>query len=141
MPVGFIWAVALFAGLIVACGQSGEGPLDPVRIAYGSDLYQEHCASCHGEDLSGHPDWRTPDEDGFFRPPPHDSSGHTWHHADRVLMEIIRNGGELPQSRMPAFGNKLSDDDIEAILDFFKDNWGEQERAYQELVTEQDQGQ
>jgi Cytochrome c len=86
VPYHAIWAVALAVGLIAACGRNGERSLDPERIAYGSDLYQEHCASCHGEDLSGHPDWRTPDEDGFFRPPPQDSSGHTWHRPDRVLI-------------------------------------------------------
>jgi hypothetical protein len=42
---------------------------------------------------------------------------------------------------MPTFDDKLTDNDIEAILDFFKENWGPEERAYQQQVTEQDQGQ
>lgn len=41
---------------------------------------------------------------------------------------------------MPAFGDRLSEDDIRAIIGFFKDNWGPEERAYQELVSEQDPG-
>jgi mono/diheme cytochrome c family protein len=128
--------------IISACSQSeGRGEtLDPDRVAYGGELYRQHCASCHQPDLSGDPDWKTPNDDGSFPPPPHDSSGHTWHHPDRVLLEIIRTGSDFPQSRMPTFGDKLTDDDIEAILDFFKENWGPEERAYQEQVTEQDQG-
>jgi len=55
-----------------------------------------------------------------------------------VLIEIISEGSDFPQSRMPAFGDRLTDDDIEAILEFFKDNWGPDEREYQQQVTEQD---
>ena len=136
-------AAAAAVAVISACGQGGETgePLDPARVTYGGELYQQHCASCHQPDLSGDPDWKTPTDAGSFRPPPHDSSGHTWHHSDRVLLEIIRDGSDFPQSRMPTFDDKLTDDDIEAILDFFKENWGPEERAYQQQVTEQDQGQ
>lgn len=136
------WAVAAAAGLI-ACSQSGDqgqaSDADPV--AYGGELYQQHCASCHRPDLSGDPDWKMPNDDGSYPPPPHDSSGHTWHHPDRVLIEIIRNGSDFPQSRMLTFGDKLTENDIEAILDFFKEHWGPEERAYQEQVTEQDDDQ
>jgi len=136
-------AAAAAAAIISACSQGGETgePLDPDRVVHGGELYQQNCASCHQPDLSGDPDWKTPNDDGSFRPPPHDSSGHTWHHSDRVLLKIIRDGSDFPQSRMPTFGDKLTDDDIEAILDFFKENWGPEERAYQQQVTEQDQGQ
>ena len=73
---------------------------------------------------------KKPNDDSSYPPPPHDSPGHTWHHPDRVLIEIIRDGSDFPQSRMPTFGDKLTDDDIEAILEFFKDNWGSEERDY-----------
>ena len=33
--------------------------------------------------------------------PPHDSSGHTWHHSDQILLELIRGGSDFPQARMP----------------------------------------
>lgn len=71
--------------------------------------------------------------------PPHDSSGHTWHHPDRVLIEIIRDGSDFPQSRMPAFGDQLDDEDIEAILEYIKTSWGQEERDYQDQITRQDQ--
>lgn len=142
-PIRLKAAATAAVAIISACSQGGVvgEPLDPDRVAYGGERYQQHCASCHRPDLSGDPDWKTPNDDDSFRPPPHDSSGHTWHHPDRVLIEIIRDGSDFPQSRMPSFGDKLTDDDIEAILDFFKDNWGPEERAYQKQVTEQDQGQ
>ena len=110
-----------------------------VVVERGGDLYQANCASCHGTDLAGAPNWKTPNEDGSYPAPPHDSSGHTWHHSDRLLNEIIRDGSDLPQSRMPAFGDQLTDDDIEAILEFIKSSWGPQEREYQSQVTEQEE--
>jgi mono/diheme cytochrome c family protein len=136
-PIGLM-AAAAAAVAIAACSGEAATTLNPDRVAYGGELYRQHCASCHQSDLSGAPDWKTANDDGSYPPPPHDSSGHTWHHPDRVLIEIIGDGSDFPQSRMPAFGDKLSDDDIEAILEFFKSTWGPQERAFQEQVTDQD---
>jgi mono/diheme cytochrome c family protein len=56
-----------------------------------------------------------------------------------VLIEIILDGSDFPQSRMPAFGDRLADQDIEAILEFIKASWGPQEKAYQGQVTEQEE--
>ena len=132
-------AAVVSGALVSACGpDEGSVPaLDQGQVARGGELYQQHCASCHRPDLSGDPDWKTPNENGSYPPPPHDSSGHTWHHPDQVLIEIIRDGSDFPQSRMPPFGDELSEADIDAILEFFKDNWGPEERAYQRQVTEQ----
>ncbi len=113
-------------------------PLDDVLVSSGADLYEESCASCHGADLSGQSDWKSPNPDGSYPAPPHDSSGHTWHHSDVLLLEIVRDGLDLPESRMPTFGGQLSDDEILAIIEFLKSNWGEEERAFQWRVTQQD---
>ncbi len=131
-------AAVLAAAAITACA-SDTDPVSEAVVERGGELYQANCASCHRADLSGAADWKTPDEDGSYPPPPHDSSGHTWHHPDRVLIEIIRDGSDFPQSSMPAFADQLTDDDIEAIIEFIKTSWGPQEMAYQNQVTEQDQ--
>ena len=95
------------------------------RVARGVALYAQQCASCHGANLEGVPDWKKPLPDGSFPPPPHDSSGHTWHHADAVLLNIIANGGDPAyNSTMPAFKDKLSEQDMIAILDFIRSKWG-----------------
>ncbi len=112
--------------------EAGAAPeLDPERVATGEALYLQHCAACHGADLRGDPDWQIPNDDGSYRPPPQDASGHTWHHADQLLLEIIAEGSNFPESRMPTFGDKLTDDQILAILDYFKSTWGPQERSVQ----------
>ena len=50
----------------------------------------------------------------------HDNSGHTWHHADDLLLRIITQGSDFPQAKMPTFGNQLSDEEILAILEYLK---------------------
>lgn len=101
---------------------------DSVAVARGERLSREHCAACHGADLGGEPDWRAPDSEGFLPAPPHDQSGHTWHHPDEQLFMITKYGTEAMaggdyNSRMAGFGTVLSDNDILAVLAFIKSTW------------------
>ena len=75
--------------------------------------------------------------EGKLPAPPHDESGHTWHHADVLLLEIIADGGSRPTSAMPGFADVLSQDEMIAILEYIKTFWGEGERAFQKQVTQQ----
>jgi len=104
------------------------------RIELGRRLYVAHCASCHGADLQGEPDWQSPKPSGHMPAPPHDASGHTWHHSDEELFRITKFGmsSVVPnyKSDMPAFGNVLSDQEINAILAFIKSTWPKRERDY-----------
>jgi mono/diheme cytochrome c family protein len=110
--------------------------LDSARIAQGAALYAQYCAVCHGPNLEGAPDWKRTLLDGSLPPPPQDSSGHTWHHPDSLLASIISKGGDPAyNSKMPAFGDQLSADEIGVILDFIKGSWGREEREYQWWLT------
>lgn len=103
-------------------------------VARGKRVYAEYCASCHGLNLEGQPDWQTRDKDGFLPAPPHDETGHTWHHPDRQLFDITKRGlaeaANLKdyKTRMPAFGDVLTDDDIVAALSYIKSRWPEELR-------------
>ena len=118
-------------------------PGDATQVAAGEELYREHCASCHGHHLQGQPDWQKPLSNGRMPAPPHDQSGHTWHHPDRLLFDIIRDGMVPPQappgyeSDMPAFGERLSDADIAAVLAFIKSRWPQKIRDWQTEKTRQ----
>ncbi|MCR9126301.1 MAG: cytochrome c [Rhodobacteraceae bacterium] len=132
------WKIAAVAALALVGGgtwlalaQTGDalpGYRDPQVIAQGVALYDAHCAACHGADLEGQPDWRSRDADGYLPAPPHDATGHTWHHSDAVLLHITRvgsaaavGGGYL--SRMPGFSDTLTDPQIRAILSYIKSTW------------------
>ena len=110
--------------------------LNSDRVAHGATPYRQYCAECHGANLEGAPDWKRRLPDGSLPPPPHDSSGHTWHHPDSLLLSIIANGGDpADNSKMPAFKGKLHDDQITAILEFIKSKWGNQECEFQWWIT------
>lgn len=105
-------------------------PGDPKLVERGRPVYEAHCAACHGARLEGQPNWEIRLPNGRMPAPPHDASGHTWHHPDAILFGITRHGlvpGKYAppgyQSDMPAFGGKLSDEEIAAVLAFIKSNW------------------
>jgi mono/diheme cytochrome c family protein len=129
--VGLVAAAGIFAGYAFLSRDS-EGLLQPKNaslVARGEAVYAQQCASCHGADLEGQPDWQTRDAEGFMPAPPHDESGHTWHHPDRLLFDITKLGvaeaANLKgyQTRMPAFGELMSDEDILAVLSYIKSRW------------------
>ena len=106
--------------------------LVPEQVQVGQTVYAQSCASCHGANLEGKPDWQVPLADGTLPPPPHDSSGHTWHHPDELLLEIIANGGDPEyNSQMPGFKDQLSEEQMAAVLEFIKSKWERDEREYQ----------
>ncbi|MCA0871421.1 cytochrome c [Seohaeicola saemankumensis] len=112
-------------------------------LSRGAAVYIEACASCHGAKLEGQPDWRSPGPNGRLPAPPHDETGHTWHHPDDVLFSIVKEGtaavvGGGYESDMPGFGSDLSDAEIHAVLAYIKSTWPERERSYQERISQQD---
>jgi len=103
-------------------------------VALGEQLYARDCASCHGANLDGEPNWRNRRSDGRLPAPPHDETGHTWHHPDDMLFRITKDGpaamaGEGYESDMPAYGDTLSDAEIVAVLSYIKAQWPEAIRA------------
>lgn len=115
------------------------------QIALGQSVYAAKCAQCHGKQLEGQPDWQTPLANGRLPAPPHDASGHSWHHSDEMLFNVTRNGlkpyaGEGYESDMPAFAGILTDDDIRAAIAYIKSTWPEREREYQQRLTERSKG-
>lgn len=130
--------------LLAAVASSATAQPSP-DIERGAAVYAETCASCHGESLEGQPDWRSMLPSGRMPAPPHDATGHTWHHGDAILFRIVREGvaaivGGKYESDMPGFAGVLSDDEIRDALGYIKSAWPERERAYQAEVSASEQG-
>ena len=101
---------------------------DAALVARGQGIYAEHCASCHGARLQGQPNWRQRRPDGRLPAPPHDETGHTWHHADMQLFQITKFGtaaiaGPDYKTDMAGFSEALSDAEIWAVLAYIKSRW------------------
>ncbi|MEO6298877.1 MAG: c-type cytochrome [Paracoccaceae bacterium] len=140
------------AGLLCATVQRGAAttkpasspylasPPSPETIALGTELYGKYCASCHGVNLEGQPDWKRRLSSGKMPAPPHDASGHTWHHSDQDLFRIVKEGvavivGNGYESDMLAFGPVLSDDEIWATLAYIESTWPARQRTAQHELT------
>ncbi|UTW52512.1 cytochrome c [bacterium SCSIO 12827] len=130
-------AAAVGAVSLPVAAQAPEGQ----RLAQGHEIYQTHCASCHGKNLEGQPEWQIRRPDGRLPAPPHDRTGHTWHHPDDQLFRMTKFGIVPPlapkgyESDMPAFGDILTDDEIWSILDFIKSTWPDRFQRRQKDVT------
>lgn len=137
----FTMGVAIYA--YQSAGSSGVAdPNDLKQVALGKQVYANSCASCHGVNLQGEtPDWKSTKEDGTLPAPPHDGSGHTWHHADQLLFSYTKEGGQanVPDgftSGMPAFKEQHTDEEIWAVLAFIKTSWSQKQRLKQQRMSE-----
>lgn len=131
---GLVLGAGIAAGAVwVMVGNSssvsaGAQYLDAAVVAQGAGLYADNCASCHGAKLRGQANWKSPDADGYLPAPPHDETGHTWHHPTAQLFEITKFGteqlvGGSYKSRMAGYSGVLSDDEINAVLAYIKSTW------------------
>ena len=137
-----VGGAALFGAVLYAFSNvSGETDRvvlrydDPATIALGTSVYEANCASCHGADLEGQANWRSPGEDGRLPAPPHDETGHTWHHDGDTLFRLTKYGvGALINdsdyaANMPIYECVLSDEEIIAVLSYIKSTWPQDIRA------------
>ena len=125
--------VILMIGLVVLNVRSSmrTSPSDTTnmeQVELGRQVYRTRCASCHGANLEGQPNWQQELPTGGRPAPPHDATGHTWHHDDQSLFTTVKYGGQATsppgyKNNMPAFGESLSDMEIWAVLAFIKSTW------------------
>lgn len=139
-------AIVLSAGL-AGCGERAAAPVrlqpdDRAVLELGRKVYAAQCASCHGARLEGQPNWQQRDAQGLMPAPPHDASGHTWHHTDELLFRITKHGvakaANLKDyvSAMPAFEGTLSDAEIVAALSWIKSQWPAEIRRKHDALNE-----
>ena len=103
-------------------------PGDKTLVSLGQEIYAQNCASCHGVKLEGKPNWRRRDANGYLPAPPHDKTGHTWHHPDDYLFSMTKYGiekmiGKKYPNNMPVYEAQLTDGQIIAVLSYIKSTW------------------
>jgi mono/diheme cytochrome c family protein len=116
-------------------------------VIVGETLYGKNCAACHGANLEGQPDWRSSGDDGKLRAPPHDISGHTWHHGDSLIFRYTKLGGKEAMAQqgmdfdsgMPGFRDVLSDAEIWNIIGYIKSTWPKRMQDMQAERTKSEQ--
>jgi mono/diheme cytochrome c family protein len=129
MPIRIAVALTILAVTSALAAAQGFLPWNDRAVTrQGAAIYAEHCAACHGAKLEGEADWRTPKPNGRMPAPPHDATGHTWHHADALLFALTARGvadvvGRGYESDMPGFAGVLTDAEIIAVLAYIKSTW------------------
>lgn len=141
-----IGAAAILYSVIRGSGPAFIDPADQSLVMQGKAIYANNCAACHGESLQGQPNWRERMLNGKLPAPPHDKTGHTWHHPDAMLVDMVKNGlvpGKTAPpgyvSDMPAYRDILSDQEIIAVLTYIKSTWPPKVLEAQKEVTLQQQ--
>ena len=115
-------------------------PEDKAIILLGKNIYAQNCASCHGINLEGQKDWMSRLPNGMMPAPPHDVTGHTWHHADNYLFLITKYGfeeilGEKYPNNMPKYKDILSDKEIIAALSYIKSTWSSKTQKIHDQIN------
>ncbi|MEH2611144.1 mono/diheme cytochrome c family protein [Bradyrhizobium sp. AZCC 1693] len=128
--------IGVASSAAVARAATGPPPLDPDLVKSGHEIYRQHCASCHGANAQGAPNWQERDEHGELPAPPHNAEGHTWRHSDAELYMMVSKGWRDPFNKterltMPAFGDTLSPDQIRAAIAYLKTLWTPEEIQFQ----------
>ena len=101
-----------------------------LMIARGKIVYESNCVSCHQVNLVGAENWKVVDKDGHRKAPPLNGTGHTWHHDDASLHNIIKYGlakiVKNYEGKMIGFGDKINDKQIDSVLSYIKSHWEDQ---------------
>ena len=99
---------------------------EPVSVVRGAQLFGERCASCHGPEGQGHPDWQRPSDGVFAAAPPLNGTGNDWKKSRAELAAIIKSGVRRKSDKviiMPSMQGKLNERDIDDILNWLQSLW------------------
>lgn len=95
-----------------------DAAADPASMT-GAQLYREACAACHGEDGTGQPEFVV----GFdMELPDFTDCSFATREPDADWFAVTHEGGPVRgfHRMMPAFGDALTDDEIQRTLDYIR---------------------
>ena len=105
----------------------------------GHQLYMSNCSTCHGAQGEG----QNPNSpkgginaNGTYIAPSLNGAGHTWHHSNEVLFKTVKEGSIASDSPMRGFGDRLSDEKIVTVIQYFKSLWPEKIRTHHAMLIQ-----
>lgn len=125
----FLGFLILSSGLLVACGAASATPIPtatPDPVTQGREVFLRVCAECHGQN------------EGYaneLSAPALDASEHAWHHPDQQIYDWIVNGKLGIGREMPALGDQLTGEEIEAVIAYLHTLWTPEQLEAQQGIT------
>ena len=127
----FIVGSWLLAGCDLASTPLPTAPPGPTPTAdlvtQGGEVYLRVCAECHGQNGEGYAN--------ELAAPALDYSEHAWHHPDQQIRDWIKNGKLGLGQEMPALGDQLSAEEIEAVIAYLHTLWTPEQLETQQDIT------
>lgn len=121
------WVLLLGGALLLgACTSFSRSDLAQAEL--GSAVYAQRCQVCHGDAATG--------KGAIPTAPTHGFEGHTWHHADGQIVQIVTGEFQYPGRTMPSFGGILSEEEVRAVLAYLKTTWLPEQQAFQAEVSQ-----
>ena len=96
-------------------------------LEQGRRLYLQECQVCHGDARTGY--------GALPNTPIHGPTGHTWHHPDGQLKQLILGTLDYPGRTMPTFAEKMTAEEVDAVLEYLKSNWPSEQREAQDEIS------
>ena len=110
--------------LLVGCSPEEKNSNIDSMASLGESVFNKNCVSCHGVKGQGlATDWKVEDANGNYPPPPLNGTAHTWHHSPEQLLYTINKGGTEMGGQMPAFENRLTEEEKKALIDYMYSLW------------------
>ena len=141
-----ILLVLMFSLLLTGTAAAEDVPADPIqqdKLEAGKKVYFKRCVWCHGVEGGGD----GPSHDRLFTKPRNFIQGTfkiRWTNSgelprDQDLINTVTHG--LTGSAMPAWGDFLSTDEIEAVVQFVKSlvqdrDWSDEDETVEDVITE-----
>lgn len=122
----FSFAIFFIAGsLYIPSLHAGTRWYSEQQVKSGEKLFAENCASCHGKKAEGTREWKKKDANGKLPPPPLDGTAHAWHHPINILRRTVREGSIKIGGSMPAFKDRLSEQQTDSVIAWVQSRWSD----------------
>ena len=112
---------------------------DSEQIHRGKTIYEKNCSSCHGAQGEGQKP-NSPkggiNANGTYIAPSLNGTGHAWHHSNEELFKTVKEGSIASDSPMRGFGDRLSDENIVSVIQYFKSLWPEKIRTHHAMLIQ-----
>jgi mono/diheme cytochrome c family protein len=124
----FFLSLFMANGLLVACGTPPIASTPtPDPVMQGREVFLRVCAECHGQNGEGYAN--------ELAAPALDHSEHAWHHPDQQIRGWIVNGKLGLNAAMPALGDQLTNEEIEAVIVYLHTLWTPEQLEIQQDIT------